>query len=59
MDEIMKDIKKFLTAQKKAEKAGKYEFDCPLCGGKAVWARSDWNNHLHCGCKSCGFQVME
>ena len=55
MDEIIS----FMQAQQEAEEAGKHEFTCPICGGVAVWGRSEYNNHLHCGCKGCGFRMVE
>jgi len=55
----MDDIFDFLKAQTEAEEKGEKEFVCPLCGGKAWWGRSSYNNHLHCGCKKCGFKMME
>ena len=55
----MEDIISFLQAQQAAEEAGEVEFTCPICGAVAVWARSEYNNHLHCGCIGCGFLMME
>lgn len=49
----------FMKAQGEAEQEGRHEFTCPLCGGKAEWGRARGNNHLHCGCKGCGFRMME
>lgn len=49
----------FMRAQKEAEKSGKKEFTCPLCGGEAWWGRAPSNGHLHCGCRKCGFRLME
>ena len=58
-DEMTKQIVLFMKAQMEAEKKGKEEFACPLCGGDAWWGRSSYNNHLHCGCRKCGFKMME
>ena len=58
-DEIMVKIKKYLEALEKAEEEGKQQFDCPLCGGKAWWTRSEYNGHRHSCCASCGFYVGE
>ena len=49
----------FLIAQQEAEAEGREEFTCPICGGTAIWGRARGNNHLHCGCKGCGFRMME
>lgn len=50
---------KFLEAQDKAEEAGLHEFTCPICGGKATWYRSAYNNHLHSHCEKCGAGIVE
>lgn len=50
---------KYLEAQDKAEKAGEHEFTCPICGGKATWFRSEYNNHLHSHCEKCGMGIVE
>ena len=50
---------KYMKAQKEAEKQGKREFACPICGGKAEWGRSNYNNHLHTWCAKCGIKIME
>lgn len=59
LDKVFKDMMSFGTAQQKAEQEGRSEFECPLCGGRAWWSTSSYNNHLHCGCKQCGFKMME
>ena len=48
----------FMKARQEAEAEGKQEFECPICGGKAWWSRANGNNHLHSGCKDCGFGMM-
>lgn len=59
-EEFVESFFKFLTAQDNAEKEGKHEFTCPVCGGIAWWNRATTvNNHLHCGCKGCGIHMME
>ena len=35
-----------LEEQLKAELAGQQEFICPICKGKAKWARAESNHHL-------------
>lgn len=59
MDEMIVAVNKFMAAQDKAEKNGFKAFTCPLCSGDAWWVRSTYNNHLHCGCRKCGFKMME
>lgn len=54
-----KKLAVFLSAQKEAEKQGKNEFTCPLCGGRAKGARYSINDHLHVGCEKCEFYIME
>lgn len=50
---------KMLDAQIEAEAAGEQEFTCPLCQGKAKWARAAGNNHLWIQCHDCGFRLRE
>lgn len=57
-EEVVKDIIKMLKAQREAEEKGEHEFVCPLCGGKAHWARELNNKHLYITC-DCGFLLME
>lgn len=59
MADIMDAITVFMAAQRKAEESDTDNFACPLCGGEAWWGRAKINNHLHCGCKKCGFRMME
>lgn len=37
------------------------KMDCPICEGKGTvsYHRVDFNGHIHAGCSSCGFNVME
>lgn len=58
-DDFVVKITEFMQAQQKAEERGEYEFICPLCGATAIWGRSTYNNHLHCGCTGCGMRMME
>lgn len=44
----------FLRAQIDAEIDGEKTFTCPICGGKAVWAKTFNGNHLS-ECSKCGF----
>ena len=54
-----KKLAVFQSAQKEAEKQGKNEFTCPICGGRAKWVRYSLNDHLHAGCEKCEFYIME
>lgn len=47
-----------LEEQLKAELAGQQEFICPICKGKAKWARAESNHHLWIQCHGCGFKLM-
>lgn len=58
-DDFIVKITEIMQAQQKAEERGEYEFICPLCGATAIWGRSTYNNHLHCGCTVCGMRMME
>lgn len=58
-DDFIVKITEFMQSQQKAEERGEYEFICPLCGATAIWGRSTYNNHLHCGCTGCGMRMME
>lgn len=59
MTEAAEKAIRFWEAQDKAEQEGKNEFICPLCGGKAWWYRSEYNGHIHCGCDTCKFLIMQ
>lgn len=59
MQEFMEKVTAFMAAQQEAEKDGKQEFTCPLCGATAKWSRASRNNHLHAGCSGCGFTRMQ
>ena len=58
-DDFIEQIADFMAAQHEAEKEGRQDFKCPLCGGDAKWTRSTYNNHLRCKCFGCGFLMME
>ena len=57
--ELPEPLKKMLYAQKKAEFMGEHDFTCPLCQGKAKWARAAGNDHLWIQCHDCGFRLVE
>ena len=59
MTESAKKAIQFWKAQDKAEKEGKNEFVCPLCGGKAWWYRFECNGHINCGCDTCKYLIMQ
>ena len=59
LEKLNKEVCMFLDAQDKAEQKGEHEFTCPLCGGKAYWSRSSYNNHLHAKCNGCDMVIME
>lgn len=48
----------FMQARMEAEKDGRKEFTCPLCGGEAWWGRAPSNGHLRSGCRKCGISMM-
>lgn len=58
-DDFIEQIVDFMAAQHEAEKEGQHEFTCPLCGGGAMWHRSEYNNHIWSKCSGCGFLMME
>lgn len=58
-NKFLDDTMKYIKAQQEAEKAGEHEFTCPVCGGKARWARVASNNHLRSVCSGCGIALME
>lgn len=58
-EEAKKEVIKIMKAQSEAEEKGEHDFVCPLCGGRAHWARSLSNNHLSIRCGDCGFLMME
>lgn len=49
----------YVNAQVEAEKENKSEFVCPICGGSAMWTRSEINGHLFSSCNKCHFTIME
>ena len=55
----LKMLKKFLHAQKRAERAGLDHFECPICHGEAEWFRNKDNNHLRVLCNDCTACVNE
>lgn len=64
-DEIEdKEIEDFLNYIRVAndickEKGKMYEFECPLCKGKAIAIKSNYNGHLWSKCEKCDMNVIE
>ena len=64
MDEEEKDIQEFLQYLKVVdevckEKGKVYEFECPICKGKAKAIKNSYNGHLWSKCEKCDMNVME
>ncbi|MGV2887527.1 hypothetical protein [Paenibacillus taichungensis] len=63
IDKLLVDIQKFIEAENQAFDAaglevGRVEFECPLCGGKAVGNRYMFGGRiggLGSGCTGCDF----
>jgi hypothetical protein len=53
------DIFAFLKAVNAAAEEGREDFTCPICGGSAHWARSEYNGHISAKCDKCKIRVME
>lgn len=60
-DKEIEDFLKFLkVASDIAKEKGKeYEFECPLCKGKANAFRNTYNGHLWAKCEKCEINVIE
>ena len=41
------------------EKGKYYEFECPICKGKATSIRNTYNGHLWSKCESCDMLVIQ
>lgn len=59
-----KEIDEFLEFLKVAndickEKGKEYEFECPICKGKAEGIKNSYNGHLWAKCKKCNMNVIE
>lgn len=59
-----KEIEEFLKFMKTAsdictEKGKMYEFECPLCKGKANAIKNTYNGHLWAKCDSCDMNVIQ
>ena len=50
---------KFVEAVFEAEKAGKHNFACPICGGSAHWERATYNDHIRARCEKCKTVLMQ
>ena len=50
----------FINAYHAAKQKQENIFLCPLCGGMALRQQGlSPAGHRRCGCKSCGFQIIE
>ena len=41
------------------ERGKLYEFECPICKGKAQAIKDNYNGHLHAECKQCDLLIMQ
>lgn len=41
------------------EKGKSYEFECPLCKGRAEGIKNNYNGHLWAKCEKCNMTIME
>jgi len=64
-DEIEdKEIEEFLNfmqvANDSCKERGKiYEFECPICKGKAKVSKASVNGHIHARCEKCDMKVIQ
>lgn len=60
-DKEIQDFLKFLkVANDTCKEKGKiYEFECPLCNGKAEAIKNNYNGHLWAKCKKCDMNIIE
>lgn len=58
-DEVYEQMVTFLKALNEAERDGKKEFVCPLCGGIVVMRKAESNGHVHAYCNKCFMEVHE
>ena len=60
-DEEIKDFLKFLKVADDTvkEKGKEYEFECPICKGKARGIKSTYNGHLWAKCEKCDMNIIE
>lgn len=59
-----KEIEEFLkyleVANEVAKEKGKeYEFECPICKGKAIAIKNTYNGHLWSKCEKCDMTVIQ
>ncbi|MEA5135679.1 MAG: hypothetical protein VB035_06025 [Candidatus Fimivivens sp.] len=58
-----KDVVGFVTAAVQAAKdqpaETMIEFECPVCGGKAIVSKAYSNGHHHSHCSDCGINFVE
>ena len=60
-DEEIEEFLKFIeVANENCKERGKvYEFECPICKGKAKAIKSNHNGHLWTQCNSCDMKVIQ
>lgn len=60
-EEELEDFLMYLkTANDIAQEKGKlYEFECPICKGKATAIKNTYNGHLYSKCKMCDMTIIE
>lgn len=60
-DKEIKDFIKFLEVANNAckERGKYYEFECPLCKGKAEGTKNSYNGHLWAKCNGCDMNVIQ
>lgn len=60
-NEEIEDFINFLqVADNICEEKGKtYEFDCPICKGKAKAIKNTYNGHLWASCESCNMKLIQ
>lgn len=61
ISELIKKMIPFMKAAKEVikEPDKQYQFECPLCGGKAVGGMASINKHVHAHCTKCKIQIMQ
>ena len=59
-EELEKFLKYLKVASEVVKEKGKhYEFECPICKGKAAAIRNIYNGHLWSKCEKCNMTVMQ
>lgn len=60
-DKEIEEFLEFLQVASNAckEKGKEYEFECPICKGKAKAIKNNYNGHLWAKCEKCDMNVIE